>query len=197
MLFPEEDGPVHNYLNEEGMSIEPDHYSPVIPLVLANGAEGIGTGWATLIPSYSPLDLVENLRGRLSQGRPFKRMTPWYRGFNGAVRLLRETNTYQFAGTYSYRLPDRLEITELPIKKWTRCFKSYLEELAQKDEIDEIREYHQDNAVKFVLTVPNLKQILQQDGGIEKKFRLVSTISANNMVLFDAESRIKKYRDEV
>ena len=124
-------------------------------------------------------------------------MTPWYRGFNGPVRLLRETNTYQFAGTYSYRLPDRLEITELPIKKWTRCFKSYLEELAQKDEIDEIREYHQDNAVKFVLTVPNLKQILQQDGGIEKKFKLVSTISANNMVLFDAESRIKKYSDEV
>jgi len=49
-LFPEEDGAVLNYLSEEGMSIEPDYYSPVIPMVLANGAEGIGTGWSTLIP---------------------------------------------------------------------------------------------------------------------------------------------------
>ena len=54
-------------------------------------------------------------------------------------------------------MPDRLEITELPIKRWTRDFKKYLEELALKDEIDEIREYHLDSTVKFVLTVPNLK----------------------------------------
>ena len=86
-LFPEEDGPVYDYLNEEGLSIEPDHYAPVIPMVLANGAEGIGTGWSTLIPQYSPLDLVENLRGKLKQNRPFKRMNPWYRGFTGSVQL--------------------------------------------------------------------------------------------------------------
>ena len=46
-LFPEEDGPLYEYLNEEGMSIEPEYYAPVIPMVLANGAEGIGTGWST------------------------------------------------------------------------------------------------------------------------------------------------------
>lgn len=37
---------------------------------------------------------------------------------------------------------DELEITELPIGKWTRDYKTFLEEMAQKDEIDEIREYH-------------------------------------------------------
>ena len=62
---------MHEYLNEEGMSIEPNYYAPVIPMVLANGAEGIGTGWATLIPQFSPIDLVNNLRGRLKHGRPF------------------------------------------------------------------------------------------------------------------------------
>ena len=35
-----------------------------------------------------------------------------------------------------------LEITELPIGRWTRDYKNFLEELAQKDEVDEIREYH-------------------------------------------------------
>ena len=32
------------YLHEEGMSIEPDFFVPIIPLVLVNGSEGIGTG---------------------------------------------------------------------------------------------------------------------------------------------------------
>jgi hypothetical protein len=32
-----------------------------------------------------------------------------------------------------------------------------LEEMAQKDEISEIREYHQENRVHFVVEVPNLR----------------------------------------
>ena len=92
-------------------------------------------------------------------------MSPWYRGFNGSVQLLQETNTYLFTGKYTVRLPDRLEITELPIKKWTSDFKKYLETLAQKDEVDEIREYHKDNTIKFVLTVPNLKQLVAYQAG--------------------------------
>ena len=29
---------------EDGMGIEPDYYLPTVPLVLINGADGIGTG---------------------------------------------------------------------------------------------------------------------------------------------------------
>ena len=62
--------------------------------------------------------------------------------------------------------------------------------------IEEIREYHKDNSVKFVLTVPNLIEIMQSDGGIEKKFKLTAPMSANNMVLFDDKGRIKRFSDE-
>ena len=113
-------------------------------------------------------------------------MTPWYRGYTGSVKLLEETNTYLFTGKFKAILPDTLEISELPIRKWTRDYKKFLEELAQKDEIDKIREHHSNSHVKFVLKVPNLKKIMDEDGGIEKKFKLTSTISANNMVLFNA-----------
>jgi DNA topoisomerase-2 len=40
------------------MKIEPQYYVPIIPLVLCNGAEGIGTGWMTSIPNFNPLDIV-------------------------------------------------------------------------------------------------------------------------------------------
>ena len=47
-----------------------------------------------------------------------------------------------------------------------------------------------------MLTVPKLREIVDAEGGVEKKFKLATTMSANNMVLFDAESRIKRYADE-
>lgn len=55
-------------------------YMPILPLVLINGAEGIGTGWSTFIPNYSPRDVAANLK-RLLAGQPLEPMQPWYRGF--------------------------------------------------------------------------------------------------------------------
>lgn len=52
--------------------------------MLVNGAEGIGTGWSTSIPNYSPLDIVANVR-RLLAGEEAVEMTPWYRGFTGEI----------------------------------------------------------------------------------------------------------------
>ena len=53
-------------------------YMPIMPLVLLNGAEGIGTGWSTSIPNYSPRDVANNLKALLD-GAPLTPMQPWYR----------------------------------------------------------------------------------------------------------------------
>lgn len=79
-LFHEDDDPLLNYLEEEGQSIEPDYYLPIIPLSLVNGAEGIGTGWSTNIPCHNPRDIVRNLQ-RMMRGETYQQMHPWYKGF--------------------------------------------------------------------------------------------------------------------
>lgn len=35
---------------------------PILPMVLVNGAEGIGTGWSTYVPNYNPREIAENLK---------------------------------------------------------------------------------------------------------------------------------------
>jgi DNA topoisomerase-2 len=62
MLFNEHDDAVLTFLEEEGQSIEPEYYLPIIPMCLVNGAEGIGTGWSTSIPQYCPREIIENMR---------------------------------------------------------------------------------------------------------------------------------------
>jgi DNA topoisomerase-2 len=47
MLFSEHDDAILPQLEEEGLKIEPEYYVPILPLILVNGGEGIGTGWST------------------------------------------------------------------------------------------------------------------------------------------------------
>jgi DNA topoisomerase-2 len=102
--------------------------------------------------------------------QPYKQMNPWYKGYKGSI--VESDRRHIVTGCYEVLGDDELEITELPIGKWTRDYKNFLEDLAQKDEIDDIREYHQENRVHFILKVPNLDKIERSDGGIIKKFKL-------------------------
>lgn len=80
---------------------------PILPMVLVNGAEGIGTGWSTYIPNYNPRDIVANLR-RLMAGEEPEAMQPWYRGFQGSiVEVPTKTSgrSYQCSGIISQVRP--------------------------------------------------------------------------------------------
>ena len=45
-IFHPNDDDLLNYLNDDGQVVEPDFYMPVIPMILVNGSDGIGTGWS-------------------------------------------------------------------------------------------------------------------------------------------------------
>lgn len=183
------------------MKIEPSFYQPTIPMVLVNGAEGIGTGWSTFVPCFSPRDIIDNIRRRLAdKDHQFKRMQPWYKNFIGTIEPSEESpGSYLVGGKWRQLDKKSIEITELPIKRWTRDYKNMLEDLMMKNElIEDIKEFHTDNTVRFVLSLTeDVKKIeSEHQGGILKKLKLQSNISANNYVLFDAKGQIKKYKDE-
>lgn len=92
----------------------------------------------------------------------------------------------------------KIEVVELPVRKWTRDYKSFLEEAIMKgDWLEDMAEFHQDNTVHFVLTLKkSVSELEKEDGGLTKKLKLVSSLSSNNYVLFDKNSKIKKYADE-
>ena len=95
-LFSEIDDNILTYLYDGKDKIEPKFYAPIIPLLLANGAEGIASGFSTTIPSYNPLDLVNYIKNWLegkSQETPA--LTPWWRGFNGEIELVEDPDGCQ------------------------------------------------------------------------------------------------------
>jgi len=199
-LFHPEDDPLLSYLNEEGQTIEPEYYVPVLPLVLVNGADGIGTGWSTSIPNYNPRDIVVNLM-RMLDGEECGPLQPWYSGYRGKIEETissRGLRSYTVSGIINQLDETTLEITELPLKKWTQDYKEFLEELAKPEGkkepfIVDYKEHHTDTSVHFVINMTPEKMKEALDVGLYSKFKLVSKISITNMMLFDSTGTIKKY----
>eukprot|EP00894_Picocystis_sp_ML_P000600 jgi/Pico_ML_1/51117/g2201.t2 len=92
-----------------------------------------------------------------------------------------------------------LEITELPIRKWTQDYKEFLETLVKPENkneqpfITDYKEYHTDTSVHFIVTLPAEKMQEALSIGLEKKFKLTTTVSTSNMHLFNADGLITKY----
>ncbi|WWD17171.1 hypothetical protein CI109_101609 [Kwoniella shandongensis] len=195
IFHPADDG-LLNHLVEDGMTIEPEYYLPTVPLVLINGADGIGTGWSTAIPNYNPVDVVDNLR-RMMRGEEPERMDPWFRGFKGSIERI-EQDKYKISGIIEKISDGTLEITELPVRKWTQDFKEMLEEMTNgtdkvQSTVKDYEEHHTDKTVHFKVHMTEKNMEAAEQEGLEKRFKMSNTISTANMVCFDLNGKIKKY----
>jgi len=152
LIFSPLDDAVLNYLVEDGQKIEPSFYVPILPMVLVNGASGIGTGWSTDIPNYDPLAIIENLRLWIGK-KKMKPMRPWFRGFTGCIESIGKGSYYSWGKFWEN--DNGLEITELPIRKWTQDYKEFLQTMLpgaegkSKVNIQDVREHHSEKKVHF------------------------------------------------
>lgn len=199
-LFPVLDDPVLSYLVEESKSIEPEWYCPVIPMVLVNGSDGIGTGWSTSVPSYNPRDIIKNIRAMLRGERPSD-MLPWYRGFKGQILPVANSKSFDVHGILmKCEEATTLKIKELPIGLWTQSYKEFLEanaighaDAAKKPYIKDILDNGTESDVCFTINVTQEGYKMLASSGFFKKLKLSGSVATSNMVLFDNEGRIRKY----
>jgi len=125
-LFDQRDDPVLKYVLEDGDKVEPEFYVPMLPMVLVNGAEGIGTGFSCSLPPYNPADIKANIMRMLSGEAPVA-MTPWWRGFSGKVS---KTGDYTWVAEAKYtKSGDVIHVTELPPGVWIQDLKEKLDKL--------------------------------------------------------------------
>jgi len=196
-VFNENDDNILTYLLDDNKMIEPEWYMPILPMVLVNGADGIGTGWMTKIPNYNPRDIVKNLKRMLDDKEP-KEMIPWFKNFRGTIESL-EHQRYVVNGEISNLSDTKVEVTELPVRTWTNSYKEMLEGMLQGTEkapatITDYKDYNTDTTVKFVVHMSEEKiRAAERDKGLHSYFKLQTTISNTSMVLFDHLGCLRKY----
>uniref|UniRef100_A0A665VP90 DNA topoisomerase 2 n=1 Tax=Echeneis naucrates TaxID=173247 RepID=A0A665VP90_ECHNA len=197
LVFPAVDDNLLKYNYDDNQRVEPEWYMPIVPTVLINGSEGIGTGWASKIPNYDVREIISNIHRMLSGEEPLP-MLPRYKGFRGTIEQVMD-NQFMNSGEIAILDSTTIEISELPVKTWTQTYKeNVLEPMLNGTEkvpalITDYKEYHTDTTVRFVVKMTEEKLREAEAAGLHKVFKLQSPLTCNSMVLFDHVGSLKKY----
>ena len=202
-LFPKDDMPLLEYLEDDGTPIEPVYYLPVFPLLLANGAQGIGTGFRCCLPNFCPIQIYNYLCNKLQKkdelNKDFK-FIPHYRGFRGRV-LEESSSKFIFCGCCERTGPTTIQITELPVGTWLDPYIQSLEKNG-KTWIKDILNNSSDQVVN--ITIVSTKEELDKLEGnrlpdqygitpIYHALSLTSKITTSYMYLFGHNEQLQKY----
>ncbi|GAB7354952.1 hypothetical protein MBLNU459_g5568t1 [Dothideomycetes sp. NU459] len=197
-IFHQADEPLLTYNTDDGRTIEPETYIPILPMILINGADGIGTGWSTSIPNYNPEEVIENLKRRMagSSKEDMLPMKPWFRGWTGEVEDI-GAGRFRFGGAIQQTGENEIEITELPVRLWTQDFKDRLEEVIKAEKtpsyIKDYTEYNTPEKVHFIIKMEEKYMKVALEKGLEEQFKLSKTMATSNLVAFDGQGRIHRY----
>lgn len=185
-IFRPEDDAILKYIEDEGMSIEPEYYIPVIPTILVNGALGLGTGWSTKIPMWNVHDIIQYMKNVILH-KPLNKINYYYRDFKGEIIPIK--NGFISQGVYSVS-GNKIEITEIPLETSGESYKEFLHSLVLSGRLQDVVEKNTE-VISFVITVLDNK-ILEDP---VKELKLQKTILTSNMHLFDKNGLIKKYNN--
>ena len=216
-LFNSDDTPLLDFLNDDGTQIEPEWYLPIIPMILVNGCEGIGTGYSTYIPSYNPKDIISNLIKMIDDENFIPHpMKPYFQGFGGIVEETEVPGSYITKGRWERLSDKQLKITEIPVGVGVTNYKEFLESFIEKGttyknskdtkdtknkkkkfELKDVQNKTKDenNDIVFIVEFKNKSDLdhLINSGTIEKELKLTKSFSTNNMYLFNEKLILTKY----
>lgn len=213
-IFIPSDDHILQYLQDDGLTVEPIYYAPIIPMVLVNGSKGIGTGFSTDIMCYNPLEIMDYLSDKLNRKEWVEgvyNFYPYYEGFQGSITAL-STGKYLFKGKYEKigTESDKIRVTELPVGFWTQDFIEHLDSLLETEVskdgtktvsiIKDYANYSTDTEINFEIhftkgKVSELETEIFENGTnrLEKLLKLYTTNTNTNMHLFDAKDKLQKY----
>lgn len=196
-IFREEDDELLERIVDDGDIVEPIYYVPIIPMVLVNGTEGIGTGWSSSIPLHNPIDVANMVRQWIENSEDivhadgikisiFNPISPWYRGFEGVIR---ETNSdsYITEGVCSRDPKDNVVVTEIPVGMKIQDLQETLDKMREEKKIKSYKNYSSANQTHYIIE-ENDNMVCDIN-----TLKLKTHLSYSNMVLFDAQGQIKRY----
>lgn len=197
IIFNQLDNPLLKHAFDDGQKVEFENYAPIIPLVLVNGITSIGTGWSSHIPSFNLLQIIEKIKCLLNDNlEHFEQiqMVPFFNGFQGKILPTDDKKKFQCHGIVEEKEAKNNKhcyvIKEIPIDSSIDNYKTFLEKKIENKEIKDMKNLSTANTAhfEFQLTENN------KNGFSMEEYKLISSISLNNMVLFNLNNKIEKYK---
>ena len=193
IIFNSLDNCLLKHAYDDGERVEFENYVPIVPNVLINGMTAIGTGWSSNIPNFNLLHIIHKLKLLIAndiESFTMFQLKPYYHGFKGVIRQINDdSKKFVSEGIYDVKQMKNNKtihvIREIPIDISIDSYKSFLESKLEKKEIKDLKNNSSANEPHFEFQC--VKPFDPDD------FKLSSTISLSNMVLFNTKGKIQRY----
>ncbi len=166
LLLFEDMNQVQMVPNYDEKVMEPVGLLPKLPIMLLNGAEGIGTGFSSVIPSFNHDDIIKSMISFVETGK-IKKIKPYFRYYNEKIDI---DDKGRIITKMSFKqVGEKIFITELPkgydAQKIYRLLNKHMDNDFLKDYIDS----SVDNVINIELIfkrgqTPSLEEVEQTMG---------------------------------
>lgn len=165
--------------NYDEKVMEPLGLLPKLPLMLLNGAEGIGTGFSSVIPSFNHRDIVKSMIQVIETGTP-RRLKPWVRAYSENVQV--EKNGKVLFNMGFSEINEKVFITELPRGYDSKKVYKFLNKHIEADFIKDYIDSTVDNNVMIELvfkrgaqaTLDEVKEVMGTTVSLSPNYTLIS-----------------------
>jgi DNA topoisomerase-2 len=201
-IFSNEDDPILINQTFENQPIEPRFFIPILPMILVNGSEGIGSGYAQKILPRDYKELIESIK-KIIKGEKFNCPKPNYKGFTGKILKGQEPNSWEIHGIAKKDIKNTIIISEIPVGISLGQYLVKLDKLVEDKKIRKYRDKSEDDKFYFEITVDSdlyskdIEEIKQLLGLIKKVTENFTCIDENNKIIVfkNPEELLKAYVD--
>jgi len=178
----------------EGTKIEPKFYVPIIPMILVNGSEGIGNGFAQKIFSRDPIQIIDLISKKISTGKSPTNIPLYFKNFRGKCNRI-ENNSWEIIGNFERTNQTTITVTELPIGYDLEKYISILNKLEEDKVISDYTDKSEENDFLFEIKVQR-EFSKKDDRWILEKLKLIRRVT-ENFTCIGERNEIAEFTNEI
>lgn len=125
--FKPEDQEIVEQLYDDDEKIEPKYFIPVLPMLLLNGADGVGNGFKSFMLPYSKESVIKGLKELIKYNKVKTKLIPCIKGFTG--KTTKDDKQVVFEGVITVKNLSTLVISEIPPSYDNEKYKIFLNKL--------------------------------------------------------------------
>jgi len=195
-VFMREDRDILISQDFEGKTIEPKFYIPIIPMILVNGSEGIGNGFAQKILPRDEKKIIEMILSYLKQNKKITSITPHMKGFHGKIEITNDNGDTKvlMSGKIDVVNSNTLRISEIPTIYDLQSYIKVLNKLEEDKIIKGYSDKSENDVYQFDIDVTREFAKTSQEE-LLKIFKLTKSFT-ENFTCIDENNAIVEFKNE-
>lgn len=193
---------------EEGQSVEPKYYLPIIPVILAQRQEGMAPGYRFSNMSYDPLNIIDLCKECLTSRKKENKLagltlTPYIRDIKRKnwKYEIDENNVGHWVNYGEFKWDDKKKeviIKDLPYDMDFDSFEKLLNKLVEKEEFKDWKNLSSGNSIEYHIDCKKGKWAKTLKGKlinqkIENRFKLRKVVPDDLLWVIDENKKLRHF----